>query len=685
MTAADLTRLLAPTVVAAVGASTGRERLSGRTIENLRRFGFGGTVVPVNPDRPEVAGLPAVASIAEVPGRVDVAFVSVPPKAVEQTLRDAAAAGVPFAIVLTAGYEGPAGRDARASLEACVAEVGDRGTRVLGPNCIGVVNPWDALMLRPAMFVRAMPPPGGIAVVSQSGGLSLAVLNEAAAWGIGLRQLVHTGNEFDLGVEDFMAHAATDPECTAIALSIEQIRRPEEFAAHARTAAERGKRLVYLKVGRSRLGREATMTHTGAIAGDAAVYDAFLAQLGFLRADTPRQLLLAADRLWPSAEDARRPLGVVSISGGEAGLAADLAEDAGVALSAPARLPRLERLIGAHAANPVDVTGRVFGEPELIEAAVHDLGEAPDAGPVLVSFPPMSAEHFAQFTAPLASARSSGAGVAVVCSGVSENAFASASALRANGIAAFESLAEAFWAFAVVADRPPVDAPVGPGPPGAAGAGTGKPAVHLSAVFDGLRAAGVPVAAMERLHPHAAPTLRFPVAVKVEHPSVYHRARHGLLRLDVGDPAAATSAAHALLARSAELGLDGPHVIAQEMGALDAPSELIVGYRRDAVFGDVLIVGRGGVTAGLAPDRDGRDTFIQVTSELSRAAAAAVEEACRRGWTTVAAGEPRAAVAAAVARCWRLAADDGFAEFEFNPLLVDDDGHCLVVDGVGWR
>ena len=678
MTAADLSRLVAPSTIAAVGASTGRERLSGRTIENLRRFGFEGHVHPVNPDRAEVAGLPSVASIADVPGSVDVAFVSVPVRAVEQSLREAASVGVPFAIVLTAGYEGPAGAAARQSLEHCIADVRAQGMRVLGPNCIGVVCPGHNMMLRPAMFVRTMPAPGGICVISQSGGLSLAMLNEAAAWGIGLTQLVHTGNEFDLGIEDFLAHAAVEPQCTSIAVSVEQIRRPELFAEHARTARKNGKRLVYLKVGRSERGVEASMTHTGALAGDAAVYDAFLTDLGFLRVNTPRELLQAADQLWPTWDDARKAVGVVTISGGEAGLAADLAELAGVTLSAPLELPRLASHIGADAANPVDVTGRVFGEPELIEEAVLDLLEAPEAGPVVVSFPPMSAHHLAQFTAPLAKAARAGAGIAVICSSVSEDPFSSAAELRRSGVAAFESLSDAFWKFGLLSSQQ-ANREAGGAPELAS-----REAVHLSGFADLMSSIGLPVATPHPWDDVDPLPVDFPIALKLEHPRVFHRAVHGLVALSVSDRPSALRSAETMRARAGDLGLDQSIVVVQAMADLENPREIIVGYRRDPVFGPVFIVGRGGVDAGVG-HTPGNDSLLQVLTTPAQAASRAVATADERGWLTGLSPTDRTTVADVLIDIWGFAESQQFTEFEVNPLLVASSGGCLIVDAVGWR
>ena len=685
MTVADVAPLLRARTIAAIGASSTRDKLSGRLIENLLTWGYPGSIVPVNPHRAEVSGLPTVASIGAVEEPVDVAFVSVPPDAVCDTLYEVAAAGVPFAIVLTSGFESPADTPRRAELLDCLKRVRVNGLRVCGPNCIGIVNVADCMVLRPAMFIRALPAVGPITVISQSGGLSWAVLNEAAAWGIGLREVIHTGNEFDLGLEDFLARAVADPDCRSIAVSIEQIRRPDEFAHHATRAAEAGKRLTYLKVGRSQRGQAAIMTHTGAVAGDVAVYDAFLRDLGGLCADTPRELLQLADDRWPRKAHARRGVGVVVISGGEAALAADLAARADVALAKPGPLPRLRDHIGLTHENPIDVTGQVFGDAALIDDAVRDLVEQPDCGPVLVSFPPMAAEHFRQFTATLSKVNEETDGrVAVVVPAPSEQAFTIADELRAGGVAAYESLRDAFAkvrAFGRSTNVAPVDEPgdevFSP---------SAEPAVHLLDVLASLRRRDLPVEPMAELTGTALPAgISYPVAVKLEHPAVLHRGRFGLLALGVADDAELAAEVARIGATAADLGLTGGRLAVQQMASLAAPKELLVGYRHDLVFGPVVILGAGGVGAA-AGGSSNEAVHVQVSLDPTAAAVVGVARAARAGWLprsmSVQATERVAAVVAAI---WRFAGGEGLREWECNPLLVTQDGSCSLVNGVGFR
>ncbi len=683
-TAVNMQRLLSPRVIAAVGASSGRERLSGRVIENLRRFGFDGKVIPVNPKRTDVAGLPTVARIGEIVEPVDVAFISVPAGAVEDSLREAAAAGTSFAVILTAGFEGEAGRVERESLEKCVAEVNAQGLRVLGPNCIGILNVSNRMLMRPAMFVRDMPEAGGVVVISQSGGLSLGVINEAAAWGIGLRSVIHTGNEIDLGLEDFLGQAAVDKECTSIAVSIEQIRRPEEFARHAQIAAASGKRLVYLKIGRSARGMQAAATHTGAVAGDADICDAFLRDLGFIRADTPQKLIQLADPIWPAAPDLGRAVGVVCISGGEAGLAADIADVARVALAQPSNFPRLGPKLGSMLGNPLDVTGRIYGEPELIEDAVLDLKDDASCGAVIVSFPPMSSEHLDQFTSSLKTINKQTKGsVAVICSVTSEDAFRSAKLLRNQGIAVFDSLQDAFEKFAAVSKSPVESETV----ESTHGDQDTRRAVHLSDVAADLAFNGLPLPRIGAVtSSRGLPAgMKFPVALKVEHPLVVHRAVVGLVELSLANEAELIRSFDTMAANVKFLKLQEPTFVVQEMASVIKPTELLVGYRKDAVFGDVLILGEGGVKAGQGDGRGQVRAYVQVTAPSIEAARAALNAAVEYEWLSGGLSEDAMTrLAEVVAGIWQVGPDWRFSEWEVNPLLVGEDGSPAIVDGVGF-
>lgn len=630
-----------------------------------------------------------MSAVSEIEGAIDVAFISVPADAVESTLRDCAAAGVGFAVVLTAGFEGPGADARRTSLDHCVNEVRQQGMRVLGPNCIGLVSVASQMFLRPAMYARALPAPGGIAVLSQSGGLSLTVINEAAAWGIPLQSVVHTGNESDLGLEDFLEYYATHDDCHAIALSIEQVRRPAEFAAAARLAATNGKRLVYLKTGRSVRGGEAAATHTGAVAGDARVYDAFLAELGFIRARTPRELLLTADTLWPTPRDNDRQVGVVSISGGEAALSADLAEEHGVSLVRPRGFPRLSRDLGEDLGNPVDVTGQVYGNPHLIENAIRDLKDDESCGPIVLSFPPMATAHFEEFTAPVGRINAETAGsVAVICNVTSEDAFAAAARLRERNVAVFESLDEAFAKLRAVGTPAAVGSTAPEEQDGAVSDDVQlRSGTHLSALAPRIRSLRLPLPAIAVVDAdgRVPAEIKYPIALKVEHPHVVHRAKAGLLYLNVTGVDEAAQLTRELLATAEALGLDGAVVAAQEMARLDSPAELLVGYRRDSGLGSVLILGSGGAQAG-AEGRQGADhAYIQVGAPEMGRAVRAVEEAIARHWIPVLEPVQGEQLAERILAIWTIALEEGFVDWEVNPLLVDQSGDAAIVDGIGFR
>ncbi|MFC7480896.1 GNAT family N-acetyltransferase [Luedemannella flava] len=260
---ASLRPLLSPRSVAVVGAGREPGGVGHETLRSLVEFGFTGSLYAVNPHAGEVAGVPAYPSLADLPGPVDLVVIAVPAVAVTAVLTQAAETGVRAAVVLSAGFGelGEAGRAAQADL---VRQARAASIRVVGPNCIGILNADPAVRLD-ATFVPARPPLGGLAVASQSGAVGIAVLDHAVRTGCGISTFVSLGNKADVSSNDLLAYWFDDPSTTAVALYLESFGNPRKFARLVRALARR-KPVLAVKSGRSVAGRRAGASHTAAAA-----------------------------------------------------------------------------------------------------------------------------------------------------------------------------------------------------------------------------------------------------------------------------------------------------------------------------------------------------------------------------------------------------------------------------------
>ena len=378
---ASLSPLLTPASVAVLGASSDPARIGGRPIAYMLRQNFTGRILPVNPNRTEIQGLPAFPSVASLPEVPDVAVVAVAAGIAVQTIRDLAEAGARGAIVLSAGFA-EMGEAGAAAQDEMVGIARAAGMRLLGPNCLGLFN--ARIGFYPTFsssFESGWPLPGRIGVASQSGAYGTHLFAAARNRGIGIPVCVTTGNEADITIGDVIGWLAEDPDTDVIAAYAEGIHEADSFLTALRTARAARKPVVMMKVGRSRLGGEAAQSHTASIAGDDAVTDAVLAEFGVVRARNTEEMLdiayAATRRIYP----ARNTLGVITVSGGAGVLISDAAEALGFDMpEMPADAQAALRALIPFSAprNPVDCTAHVFNDLPLIgrfaESMVRDGG-----------------------------------------------------------------------------------------------------------------------------------------------------------------------------------------------------------------------------------------------------------------------------------------------------------------------
>ena len=366
---ASLDGLLRPRSVAVLGASSDATRIGGRPISYMLQRGFQGAIYPVNPNRSEVQGLRAYASVADLPEVPDTAIVAVPGALAVQAVEELGARGVRSAVVFTAGFAemDEAGAEAQGRM---VAAARRHGMRLLGPNCLGLFNANIGFY---ATFTSSLesgwPKAGRVGIASQSGAYGTHMFAIARNRGIGTPMCVTTGNEGDVTIGDLIGWLAEDPETDVIAAYAEGIREAGGFLAALEVARRARKPVVMMKVGTSAIGAGAAQSHTASVAGNDAVTDAVLREFGVVRARSTEEMLdiavVATKRIYP----VRNTMGVITVSGGAGVLISDAAEVVGLELpampeEAQARLKAL--LPFAAPRNPVDCTAQAFNDMSLV-------------------------------------------------------------------------------------------------------------------------------------------------------------------------------------------------------------------------------------------------------------------------------------------------------------------------------
>ena len=324
-----LERLFKPRAIAIVGASQREDAIGFRVIRNLRRLGFAGAIYPVNPRYQEVAGLPCLPSVDALPDEVDAAFIAIPAEHVAGVLDEVGRKGIRAAFANASGFA-DGGANGRA-LQQTLADVAARhGIALCGPNNMGLVNVHDRAAIWTQMNMTQVAP-GPVAVIAQSGSITLALAEDERH--LGFSYLVTCGNEAVLGVGDYLDYVVRDERVRTVLIFVESIRNPARFAAAAAQAHARGKRVLALKTGSSQRGRALVAAHTDSLAGDDAVYEAYLRRHDIIRVHDLDEMLETAVLVtaYPRPP-ATRHIVPVTLSGGESALIADIAARAGLPL-----------------------------------------------------------------------------------------------------------------------------------------------------------------------------------------------------------------------------------------------------------------------------------------------------------------------------------------------------------------
>jgi acetyl coenzyme A synthetase (ADP forming)-like protein len=376
-TLASLRALLEPRAVAVIGASRDRSHLGRRILQAIVGAGFRGAVYPVNPSCDELDGQHCYRSIAAAPAGVDLAVVAVPTDRVLEVVDECGAAGVRSLVVITAGFA-ETGADGAALQRQLLDKARGYGMRLVGPNCMGIMNTAEGVRLN-ASFAAGLPPRGRIALASQSGGLGLAVLQLAAERHIGISTFVSLGNKADVSGNDLLQYGESDPGTSTILLYLESLGNPRRFAQLARRIG-RTKPIVVVKAGRTHAGSRAAGSHTAGLASRDVAVDALFRQSGVIRASTIDEMFDLATILDAQPLPPGNRLAIVTNAGGPAILAADACEEAG--LEVPAFSPGTRALLASFLppqssrAPPIDLISSAGPDQyrRSIEAALADEG-----------------------------------------------------------------------------------------------------------------------------------------------------------------------------------------------------------------------------------------------------------------------------------------------------------------------
>jgi acetyltransferase len=373
--------------VAVIGASRNPEKVGYAFMHNLTRLGFKGTIVPVNLEAPEILGVKCYKSLDEFGGKIDLSVIVVGAKYVKEAVQNSIKAGARTIIVITAGFKEVSAKGAEAEKELvdlCHAA----GVRMMGPNCLGVLNTHHALN---ATFAPTVPPPGPISVISQSGALCVAILDWAASQKLGLGKVISFGNKADLNEVDFIQALAEDKETKVIAGYLESIKEGDKFLRVAEQAAS-VKPVVILKVGITQAGAKAASSHTGSLAGADIAYGAAFKRSGVIRAENFEALFDYALAFATQPLPAGDRVCVITNAGGPGIMAADAAESCGLRMVTPSdeTKAKLRAVLPVTAAvgNPVDVIGDA--EPERYMKAFEILQEDDTIDSILVVATPQN-------------------------------------------------------------------------------------------------------------------------------------------------------------------------------------------------------------------------------------------------------------------------------------------------------
>ena len=695
MSIRNLEFLFRPKSIAVIGASDRAGSVGATVMRNIAAGGFSGPIYAVNPGHIMVAGQRAYPDVAHLPQTPELAVIATPPATIPALIDALGKRGTRAAVVLTGGLGKARDAQGNSIVQAMRDAARPYLLRILGPNCVGLLVPGLGIN---ASFAHTAALPGNLAFVSQSGGLTTAVLDWAKSRGIGFSHFISLGDAVDVDFGDVLDYLASDGATRAILLYIESITAARKFMSAARAAA-RNKPVLVVKAGRAPEGARAAASHTGALAGSDDVYDAALRRAGMLRVDTIQALFDAVETLARAQSVRGNRLAIMTNGGGPGVMAADAIALRGGQLAdlSGRAMQRLEAVLPAtwSRGNPVDIIGDAPASRYV--AALQTLIEDGDDGgndAILFIHVPTAivpAEDIARACAPLAK------GKRVLACWLGADAVSGARRIfEGEGIPCYDTPEQAVSAFLQLAAYHRNQQILMQIPPSVPREFAPDAATARGAVNEALRAGrqwltegemrrvlcayGIPVvrtgsAAGAEEAAKAAAGIGFPVALKISSPQITHKSDMGGVALNLASVEEVRTAAAAMARRVRERAPQAQLTgyIIQEMVVRPKAHEIIVGATVDAVFGPVILFGQGGVAVEIVADRAVALPPLNMTlaaEMVSRTRVARLLDGYR--------DRPpanREALHLTLVKVSQLMVDVAdVAEIDINPLLVDDSG-----------
>lgn len=694
MSIRNLNALFSPDTIALIGASNRPGSVGAVLARNLFDAGFAGPILTVNPSERAIRSALNYHSVSELPLPPDLAIIATPPDSVPGLIHELGERGCRAAVVITAGFGEGERADGKVLKQAMLEAAKPYLMRIVGPNCLGILLPHNGIN---ASFAHIMPQKGDVAFVTQSGAVATSVLDWASARGIGFSHVVSLGSMSDVDFGDMLDYLALDPNTRSILIYMEAVTEARKFLSAARMAS-RNKPVVVVKAGRSEAGAKAALSHTGALAGSDAVYDAAFRRAGMLRVNTLDELFQAAGTLATGIRVKGDRLAILTNGGGAGVLAVDeLADRQGhLAELSEATLGRLDALLPkawSHA-NPVDILGDAPGQ--RYAGALEVLLDERGADAVLVMNCPAavadSLDAAQSVVATLGERRP-----AVLTCWLGEEAPAEARQLFAEKrIPTYQTPEQAISAFSHLSNYWRNQQALMETPPAASDDviidKACAEAIIDCVLEDGrsvltepeaaaiLSAYGIPtvssiVVKTPQEASEAAKQLGFPVVLKILSRDVSHKSDVGGVQLNLASPAAVTQAATDMLATvrgvAPQARVDGFNV--QPMIRRPGAHELILGVAEDSIFGPIILFGQGGTAAEVIADR------VIGLPPLNPLLAKEMIDATRisrllQGYRDRPAADLEA-ITLTLIKLSQLVSDlDRVAELDINPLLADASG-----------
>lgn len=698
MSTRNLDALFAPKAVALVGASNRVGSVGAVVARNLLSGGFVGPIGFVHPRDHAVQGHPTAPSLSDLAFAPDLVVLATPAATAPGLIAEAAAKGARAVVAIPGGFGGDAA--GRALRQAMLDAARPHLLRVLGPNCLGFLSSVSGLN---ASFAHLNPPAGNLALLSQSGAILTTMLDWAAGRGIGFSHIASLGDMADIDFGDLLDFLSADPSTKAILLYVETITHARKFMSAARIAA-RAKPVIVIKAGRSAAGAKAAASHTGALAGSDAVYDAAIRRAGMLRVAGIRDLFDAAETLARGVRVRGDRLAILTNGGGLGVLAADTVAEAGRRL---AELPEATRTAldavlpasWSHG-NPIDIIGDA-GPQRYSDALAALLASDAQDAVLVINCPTGVADSQAAAAAVAEAHKAQPQAALFTCWAGEATAEPARRALAAAGLPAYETPSEAVWAFArhvayAENQRALLETPEPAEQPSQDAAAIAD-AIIDSALASGrtllsepeskrlLAAYGIPtLATFEAPSPAEAAAcaerIGKPTVLKILSPDISHKSDVGGVRLDLRSPKDVERAAEEMLQRVGAVAPDAriTGFTVQEMAHKPGGYELLLGAHADPTFGPVIVFGQGGTAVEIIADR------AIALCPLNTVLAEDLIERTRiarllKGYRDTPAANRPAVIEALLALSHLMTSHARIVSLDINPLLTDSHG-ALALD-----